>query len=149
MRRFNVFVLGAALGAALLWGCAFAGLLGSNSAGGGVFSALVLLALVIAAVALGGFLARLSLSGGGSSRRETERASLFVGGSLFSGALVSGLFLGVMLLLDAAPQQRSLLLFAIGPGLGLVYGMVLGMPAIVGATIVGVRLRAPEEDGSR
>ncbi len=143
MRRISVFVLGVALGAALPWACAFVGILGFTSVEGAAYSALLLLAVVIADVALGWSLARSLLRGGGSSRRrEVRMTGLFVGGSIFVGALASGVFLGMMLLLDAPSSQRSLLLFAVGPGLGLVYGMVLGMPAAVGAAIVEVRLRA-------
>ena len=65
---------------------------------------------------------------------------LFVGGSVFVGAIASGLFLGAMILLDTPASQRNLFVFAAGPGLGLVYGMVLGMPAVVGATLAEMRL---------
>jgi hypothetical protein len=44
-----------------------------------------------------------------------------------------------MILFDTPASQRNLLVFAAGPGLGLVYGMVLGMPAIVGATLSEMR----------
>ena len=142
LRRFNVFVLGAALGAALLWGCAFAGLVGFSSVEGAAFSAVLLLALVVASVALGGYLARSLLHGGSSSRGDARSTGLFVGSSLFMGAFASGIFLGVMIFLDTPSWERSLLVFAVGPGLGLVYGMVLGMPAVVGATLVEMRLRA-------
>jgi hypothetical protein len=148
LRQFNVFVLGVGLGAALLWGCAFAGFVGFTSVEGAAFSALLLFALVIADVVIGGFLARILLHGDGSSPRgEVKRVGLFVGGSLFTGALASGLFLGLMILLDTPPAQRSLFAFAAGPGLGLVYGMVLATPAVVGATLVELRFRAHGEDG--
>ncbi len=140
LRRFNVFVLGIALGAALLWGCAFVGLLGFSSVEGAAFSALLLLALVVADVALGGLLARFLLYGGSSSRPETRRIGFFVGGSIFAGAFAGGVFLGAMILVDAS--ESSLFLFATGPGLGLVYGMILGMPAVVGATLVEMRFHA-------
>jgi hypothetical protein len=65
---------------------------------------------------------------------------LFVGGSVFLGAIASGLFLGVMILFDTPTSQRNLFVFAAGPGLGLVYGMVLGMPAVVGATLTEMRM---------
>jgi hypothetical protein len=142
LRRFNVFILGVALGAALLWGCAFVGTLGFTSVEGAAFSALLLLVLVIADMALGGLLARILLYGGSYSRRETKGVGLLVGGSLFSGAFVSGLFLGLMILLDTASSHRSLFAFAAGPGLGLVYGMVLGVPAVVGASLVELRFHS-------
>lgn len=140
MRRLNVFVLGVVLGAALLWVCAFAGMLGFTSVEGAVYSALLLFGVVIADLALGGFLARILLpgSGGPASRREAREAKgvgRFVGGSVFLGAVASGLFLGAMIILDTPASQRNLFVFAAGPGLGLVYGMVLGMPAVVGATL--------------
>ena len=138
LRRFGVFVLGAVLGAALLWGSAFAGItLGFSGAGGGALSVLLLFAIVVATVALGGFLARLLLYGGPSGR--SLRVGLFIGGSFFAGAFVSGVFLGVMILLDATPSQRTLFLFVAGPGLGLMYGIVLGMPAVVGAALAETR----------
>ena len=148
LRRFKVFVLGAALGAALLWCSAVVGLLGFASVGGAALSALLLLALVAADLAIGAFLARMLLSGGGLSRDEVRRAGLFVGGSIFAGALVAGLFLGAMILLDAASSQRSFFAFAAGPGLGLVYGMVLGVPAVVGATIVELRFQSGGGNGA-
>lgn len=150
LRRFNVFVLGVVLGAALFWGSAYAGFLGFTSVEGAAFSALLLLALVVADVALGWFLARTRLRGGGSSRASRRRekgVGLFVGGSIFVGALVSGLFLGLMILLDTPPARRSLFAFAAGPGLGLVYGMVLATPAVVGATLMELRSRVRGEDG--
>jgi hypothetical protein len=137
LRRFYVFVLGVVLGAALLWGCAFVGLLGFSSVEGAAFSALLLLALVVATIALGGLLARFLLYGGSSSRR---RIGFFVGGSIFAGAFASGVFLGAMILLEAS--ESSLFLFAAGPGLGLVYGVILGMPAVVGATLMEMRFHA-------
>lgn len=141
LRRFGVFVLGAVLGAALLWGSAFAGItLGFSGAGGGALSVLLLFAIVVATVALGGFLARLLLYGGPSGR--SLRVGLFIGGSFFAGAFVSGVFLGVMILLDATPSQRTLSLFVAGPGLGLMYGIVLGMPAVVGAALAETRFYA-------
>jgi hypothetical protein len=146
LRRFSVFVLGAALGAALLWACAFAGILGFASVEGATFSALLLLALVAIDVAIGGLLARVLLRGGGPARGETRGVGLFVGGAVFVGALASGLFLGAMILLDTVPSQRSLFAFAAGPGLGLVYGMILGVPAVVGATIVELRSCPPAGD---
>ena len=148
MRRFNVFVLGAALGVALLWSCAFVGTLGFSSVGGAAFSALLLLVLVVADVAIGALLARVLLSGGGYSRDEVRKVGLFVGGALFAGAFAGGLFLGAMILLDTPPSNRSLFAFASGPGLGLVYGMVLGVPAVVGATIVESRYLSRGGDGS-
>lgn len=75
--------------------------------------------------------------------------ALFVGGSVFVGAVVSGLFLGAMILLDTPASQRNLFVFVAGPGLGLVYGMILGMPAVVGATLVELRLRARGEGRRR
>ncbi len=154
LRRFNVFVLGVVIGAALLWGCAFVGVLGFTSVEGATFSALLLLVVVIADVVAGGFLARILLSGIGSfaSRRggrEEKGVALFVGGSVFVGAVVSGLFLGAMILLDTPASQRNLFVFVAGPGLGLVYGMILGMPAVVGATLVELRLRARGEGRRR
>jgi hypothetical protein len=149
LRRFNVFVLGVVLGAALFWGSAYAGFVGFTSVEGAAFSALLLLALVIADLALGGFLARTRLRGGGSSRASRRRekgVGLFVGGSIFLGALVSGLFLGAMILLNTPPLHRSFFAFAAGPGLGLVYGMVFGMPALVGSTLVELKLRARRGD---
>ena len=146
MRRFGVFVLGAVLGAALLWGSAFAGItLGFSGAGGGALSVLLLFAIVVATVALGGFLARLLLYGGPSGR--SLRVGLFIGGSFFAGAFVSGVFLGVMILLDATPSQRTLFLFVAGPGLGLMYGIVLGMPAVIGATLAETRFYAQRGGG--
>lgn len=148
MRRFNVFVLGVALGVALLWGCAFVGILGFTSVRGAAFSAFLLLAIVAADIAIGALLAWIWLSGGSSSsRNEARRAGLFVGGSLFVGALAGGLFLGVMILLNTAPTQRSFFAFAAGPGIGLVYGMVLGVPAVVGATLVELRFDTRGGDG--
>ena len=141
LRRFGVFVLGAVLGAALLWGSAFAGLaLGLSGAGGGAFSIVLLFTIVAATVALGGFLARFLLHGG-SSRRPAW-VGLFVGGSFFAGAFMSGVFLGVMILLDATASQRTLFLYVAGPGLGLMYGIVLGMPAVVGAALAQTRFYA-------
>jgi hypothetical protein len=150
LRRFSVFVLGVALGAALLWGCAFVGMLGFTSVEGAAFSALVLFVVVVADVALGSILARLLLRRSGLSQwgGEVKRVGLFVGGSLFVGALASGLFLGLMIILNTPPAHRSLFAFAAGPGLGLVYGMLLGTPAVVGATLVELRLRARGGDGS-
>jgi hypothetical protein len=146
LRRFGVFVLGAVLGAALLWGSAFAGItLGFSGAGGGALSVLLLFAIVVATVALGGFLARLLLYGGPSGR--SLRVGLFIGGSFFAGAFVSGVFLGVMILLDATPSQRTLFLFVAGPGLGLMYGIVLGMPAVIGATLAETRFYAQRGGG--
>ena len=146
LRRFGVFVLGAVLGAALLWGSAFAGnTLGFSGAGGGALSVLLLFAIVVATVALGGFLARLLLYGGPSGR--SLRVGLFIGGSFFAGAFVSGVFLGVMILLDATPSQRTLFLFVAGPGLGLMYGIVLGMPAVVGAALAETRFYAQRGGG--
>ena len=150
MRRFSVFILGVALGAALLWGCAFAGMLGFTSVEGAAFSALVLFVVAVTDVALGSVLARLLLrSRAGLSQwgGEVKRVGLFVGGSLFVGALASGLFLGLMIILNTPPAHRSLFAFAAGPGLGLVYGMLLGTPAVVGATLVELRLRARGGDG--
>lgn len=152
MRRLNVFVLGVVIGAALLWVCAFVGLLGFTSVEGATFSALLLLVIAIVDLALGGLLARILLHGGSlTSRceaREAKGVGLFVGGSVLVGALASGLFLGAMVVLDTPASQRNLFVFASGPGLGLVYGMLLGMPAVVGATLVELRLRARGE-GSR
>jgi hypothetical protein len=146
LRRFGVFVLGAVLGAALLWGSAFAGItLGFSGAGGGALSVLLLFAIVVVTVALGGFLARLLLYGGPSGR--SLRVGLFIGGSFFAGAFVSGVFLGVMILLDATPSQRTLFLFIAGPGLGLMYGIVFGMPAIVGAALAETRFYAQRGGG--
>jgi hypothetical protein len=143
LRRFNMLVVGVVLGAALFWGSAYAGLLGFTSIEGAAFSALLLLALVVADVALGGFLARVQLNGRADSwRREEKGVGLFIGGSVFMGALVSGLFLGAMILLATPPSHRSFFAFAAGPGLGLVYGMIYGMPALVGSTIMELRLRA-------
>ncbi len=152
LRRFNVFVLGVVIGAALLWGCAFVGVLGFTSVEGATFSALLLLVVVIADVVAGGFLARPLLSGSLATRRggrEEKGVALFVGGSVFVGAVVSGLFLGAMILLDTPASQRNLFVFVAGPGLGLVYGMILGMPAVVGATLVELRLRARGEGRRR
>ena len=146
LRRFGVFVLGAVLGAALLWGSAFAGLtLGFSGAGGGALSVLLLFAIVVATVALGEFLARLLLYGGPSG--HSLSVGLFIGGSFFAGAFVSGVFLGVMILLDATPSQRTLFLFIAGPGLGLMYGIVFGMPAIVGAALAETRFYAQRGGG--
>jgi hypothetical protein len=147
LRRFGVFVLGAVLGAALLWCSAFAGItLGFSGAGGGALSVLLLFAIVVATVALGGFLARLLLYGG-PSERSLRVGGLFIGGSFFAGAFVSGVFLGVMILLDATPSQRTLFLFIAGPGLGLMYGIVLGMPAVVGAALAETRFYAQRGGG--
>ena len=100
LHRFGVFILGAALGAVLLWSSAFAGLaLGFSGAGGGAFSVSLLFAIVVTAVVLGGFLARFLLYG--NSSRRSERVGLFVGGSFFAGAFLSGVFLGVVVVLDA------------------------------------------------
>jgi len=141
-----VFVLGAVLGAALLWGSAFAGItLGFSGAGGGALSVLLLFAIVVATVALGEFLARLLLYGGPSG--HSLSVGLFIGGSFFAGAFVSGVFLGVMILLDATPSQRTLFLFIAGPGLGLMYGIVFGMPAIVGAALAETRFYAQRGGG--
>jgi hypothetical protein len=146
LRRIYVFVLGAVFGAALLWGSAFAGVtFGFSGAGGGAFSVLLLFAIVVAAVALGGFLARLLLYGGPS--RRSPRVGLFIGGSFFAGAFLSGAFLGVMILLDATASQRTLFLFVAGPGLGLMYGMVLGMPAVVGAALAETSFHAQRGGG--
>ena len=147
LRRFGVFVLGAVFGAVLLWGSAFAGVtLGFSGAGGGAFSVLLLFAIVVAAVALGGILARFLLHGGPSWR--SPRVGLFIGGSFFAGAFLSGAFLGVMILLDATASQRTLFLFIAGPGLGLMYGIVLGMPAVVGAVLAETRFYAQRGGGS-
>ena len=143
MRRFNVFGLGVVLGAALLWVCAFVGILGFTSVEGATYSAVLLLAIVLADMVFGGLLARILLPGNPASRRSRREArgvGLFVGGSVFVGAIASGLFLGIMILLDTPGSQRNLFVFAAGPGLGLVYGMVLGMPAIVGATLTEMRM---------
>jgi MFS family permease len=153
LRRINIFVLGVVLGAALLWVCAFVGFLGFTSVEGATFSALLLFAIVVADVVLGGLLARILLpgSGGSISRRQAREAKgvgLFVGGSVFVGAVASGLILGAMILFDTPASQRNLFVFAAGPGLGLVYGMVLGMPAVVGATLVEMR-RGTRRRGSR
>ena len=147
LRRFNMFVLGVVLGAALFWGSAYAGFLGFTSVEGAAFSALLLLALVVADVALGGFLARVQLRGRAASWRcEEKGVGLFIGGSIFVGALISGLFLGAMILLNTPPSHRSFFALAAGPGLGLVYGMIYGMPALVGSTIMELRLRARRGD---
>lgn len=147
LRRFGVFVLGVVFGAVLLWGSAFAGVtLGFSGAGGGAFSVLLLFAIVVAAVALGGILARFLLHGGPSWR--SPRVGLFIGGSFFAGAFLSGAFLGVMILLDATASQRTLFLFVAGPGLGLMYGIVLGMPAVVGAVLAETRFYAQRGGGS-
>jgi hypothetical protein len=151
LRRFNVFVLGVVLGAALLWVCAFAGVLGFTSVEGATYSALLLLAIVLVDMALSSLLARVLLPGNPASRRSRREArgvGLFVGGSVFVGAVASGLFLGAMIMLDTPASQRNLFVFAAGPGLGLVYGMVLGMPAVVGATLAEMRLGARRR-GSR
>lgn len=152
MRRFNVFVLGVVLGAALLWVCAFAGFLGFTSVEGATFSALLLFVIVVVDMVLGGLLAWV-LSPGYSASRRARRAGkgvgLFVGVSVFVGAVASGLFLGAMILLDTPASQRNLFVFASGPGLGLVYGMVLGMPAVVGATLVELRPRARRRSSRR
>lgn len=145
MRRLNVFVLGVVTGAALLWACAFVGLLGFTSVEGATFSAVLLFVISITDVALGGILARVLLRGSPVSRREVREAKgagLFIGGAVLVGAVASGLFLGAMILLDTPASQRNLFVFASGPGLGLVYGMLLGMPAVVGATLMELRLRA-------
>ena len=147
LRRFGVFVFGAVLGAALLWSSAFAGLaLGFSGAEGGAFSVVLLFAIVAAAVALGGFLARFLLHGGSSP--HSARVGLFVGGSFFAGAFLSGVFLGVMILLDATASQRTLFLLVAGPGLGLMYGIVLGMPAVVGAALAQTRFYARRGGGT-
>jgi hypothetical protein len=143
LRRINVFVLGVVLGAALLWVCAFVGVLGFTSIEGATYSAVLLLAIVLADMVLGGLLARILLPSNPDSRRlrrEAKDVGLFVGGSVFVGAIASGLFLGAMILFDTPGSQRNLFLFAAGPGLGLVYGMVLGIPAIVGATLAEMRM---------
>ena len=142
MRRINVFVLGVVLGAALLWVCAFVGVLGFTSIEGATYSAVLLLAIVLADMVLGGLLARILLPRNSDSRRSRRKAKgvgLFVGGAVFVGAVASGLLLGAMILFDTPAPQRNLFVFAAGPGLGLVYGMVLGMPAIVGATLSEMR----------
>ena len=143
MRRFNVFGLGVVLGAALLWVCGFVGVLGFTSVEGAALSAVLLFAIVLADMVLGVLLARLLLPGkpeSRRSRREAKGVGLFVGGSVFAGAIASGLFLGVMILFDTPASQRNLFVLAAGPGLGLVYGMVLGMPAVVGATLAEMRM---------
>jgi hypothetical protein len=147
LRRFNVFVLGVVLGAAFLWISAYVGMLGFSSVEGAAFSALLLFALVVVDMVLGGFLARMLLHDGSFSRRETKGIGLLAGGSLFTGAFVSGLFLGVMILLNTASSHRTLFVFATGPGLGLVYGMVLGVPAVVGATLVELRFYSRRSGG--
>ena len=142
MRRINVFVLGVVLGAALLWVCAFVGVLGFTSIEGATYSAVLLLAIVLADMVLGGLLARILLPRNSDSRRSRRKAKgvgLFVGGAVFVGAVASGLLMGAMILFDTPASQRNLFVFAAGPGLGLVYGMVLGMPAIVGATLSEMR----------
>ncbi len=139
MGRFSVFVIGAALGVALLLCSAFAGLLGFASVEGASLSALLLFVLVVADVVIGGLLARFLLSGVSPSRDGGRSEGLFVGGSLFAGAFAGGLLLGAMILLDTPPAARTLYAFVAGPGLGLVYGMVLGVPAVVGATLVELR----------
>jgi hypothetical protein len=142
LRRINVFVLGVVLGAALLWVCAFVGVLGFTSIEGATYSAVLLLAIVLADMVLGGLLARILLPRNPDSRRsqrEAKGVGLFVGGAVFVGAVASGLLLGAMILFDTPAPKRNLLVFAAGPGLGLVYGMVLGMPAIVGATLSEMR----------
>ena len=153
MRRFNVFVLGVVIGAALFFVCAFVGVLGFTSVEGATYSALLLLVVVIADVTLGGLLTRFLLRGGDlASRRggrEAKGAGLFVGGSIFVGALAAGLLLGALILFDTPASQRNLFVFAAGPGLGLVYGMVLGMPAVVGATLTELRLRPRRGRGAR
>ena len=111
MRRFNVFILGVVLGAALLWVCAFAGVLGFTSVeGASAYLALLLLVIVLADVTLGGLLARVLLFGNSASRRsrrEAKGAGLFVGGSVFVGAVASGLFLGAMILLDLPARSAT------------------------------------------
>jgi MFS family permease len=142
LRRINVFVLGVVLGAALLWVCAFVGVLGFTSIEGATYSAVLLLAIVLADMVLGGLLARILLPRSSDSRRSRRKAKevgLFVGGAVFVGAVASGLLLGAMIIFDTPASQRNLFVFAAGPGLGLVYGMVLGMPAIVGATLAEMR----------
>ncbi len=139
MRRFSVFVIGAAVGVALLLCSAFAGLLGFASVEGAALSALLLFVLVVADVVIGGLLARFLLSRVSPSRDGGRSEGLFVGGSLFAGAFVGGLLLGAMILLDTPPAARTFYAFVAGPGLGLVYGMVLGVPAVVGATLVELR----------
>jgi hypothetical protein len=84
---------------------------------------------------------------GGPSGRSLRVGGLFIGGSFFAGAFVSGVFLGVMILLDATPSQRTLFLFVAGPGLGLMYGIVLGMPAVVGAALAETRFYAQRGGG--
>ncbi|CAA9451114.1 MAG: hypothetical protein AVDCRST_MAG28-1411 [uncultured Rubrobacteraceae bacterium] len=148
MRRFSIFVVGAALGVALLLCSAFAGLLGFASVEGAALSALLLFALVAADVVIGGLLVRALLSGASSSRGGGRSEGLFVGGALFAGAFVGGLLLGTMILLDTPPAARTLYAYAAGPGLGLVYGMVLGVPAVVGATIVELRFYSRGGDNS-
>ncbi len=148
MRRFSVFVIGAAVGVALLLCSAFAGLLGFASVEGAALSALLLFALVVADVVIGGLLARFLLSGTSPSRGGGRSEGLFVGGSLFAGAFAGGLLLGVMILLDTPPAARTLYAFAAGPGLGLVYGMVLGVPAVVGATLVELRFYSSGGDNA-
>lgn len=148
MRRFSVFVIGAAVGVALLLCSAFAGLLGFASVEGAALSAFLLFALVAADVVIGGLLARFLLSGTGPSRGGGRSEGLFVGGSLFAGAFAGGLLLGAMILLDTPPAARTLYAFAAGPGLGLVYGMVLGVPAVVGATLVELRFYSSGGDNA-
>ncbi len=151
MRRFNIFGLGVVLGAALLWVCAFVGVLGFTSVEGATLSALLLFAIVLADLVLGGLLARILMPGRPDSRRSRRKAKgvgLFVGGSVFVGAVVSGLLLGALILFDTPASQRNLFVFAAGPGLGLVYGMVLGMPAVVGATLAEMRMSSRRR-GSR
>jgi len=148
LRRFSVFVVGAAVGVALLLCSAFAGLLGFASVEGAALSALLLFALVVADVVIGGLLARFLLSGTSPSRGGGRSEGLFVGGSLFAGAFAGGLLLGAMILLDTPPAARTLYAFAAGPGLGLVYGMVLGVPAVVGATLVELRFYSSGGDNA-
>jgi uncharacterized membrane protein len=84
----------------------------------------------------------------GGSSPHSARVGLFVGGSFFAGAFLSGVFLGVMILLDATASQRTLFLLVAGPGLGLMYGIVLGMPAVVGAALAQTRFYARRGGGT-
>jgi hypothetical protein len=53
-----------------------------------------------------------------------------------------------MILLDATASQRTLFLLVAGPGLGLMYGIVLGMPAVVGAALAQKRFYARRGGGT-